>query len=460
MRDATRNRLVSLAVLGAAGMILVVVSVLVGSGGHRAGQLGVGILVAVGGFAVVLLHPGWIYRSLAFVLGAVPVATIPGLGTPIVLVLAIAVWLAVLTHPIVETRTYPIELSIVVLIITSLASLVMTATAIRDITEFLKWVIATSMVFALLRLDRNELRAFGRTFAFGACAGAAFSLALLFIDKSGAVSQKLAVIGIQHLPDGAGLHRLTGTYVEPNSAGIFLMIALAVGIALLRGWQRFLVAPIILAGLVCTLSRSAMLSVVAAAVFLLIFQPMPARIRALASATLIGGGVAIFSLPVIHARFTSTFKDRGSLDRAASLADYVHNMTGSWWFGKGWGLPEIVSDAAAFRVNHVANSPLLSIYRGGIFVGLAFVLVLVIGVVIAYRNAYKRPWESGVIGAQFVGFTAVGMQLDFPIVTHSPVTMVWSVLIAFLAANPVGARITAPGSYPTHFGLHSKAAGA
>jgi polysaccharide biosynthesis protein PslJ len=453
---APRRRLAPLAVVVGAASVVVLVTFLVGSGGGVAAKLGIAGLAGTVGLAVVLLHPSWIYRSLAVVLGAVPLATIPGFGEPVVLVLAAGVWCAVLTHRLADTRTSPLELGVGVLVITSLASLAVTVSTVRDLTEFVKWLLATSMVFALLRLNRSELRSFGKLFVYGTFVGAVFSLVAFFFDDAGVLVGRLAVIGIRQMGDTGGIPRLTGTYVEPNAAGIFLMIALAMAVVLLRGMQRFVIAGVIAAALVCTLSRSAMFSVVVAVIFLLLFQFMSTGRRTAIATTLALACVGAMTVPLVHHRITGTFKDRGSLDRAQSLSEFNINMSGSWWFGKGWGLPEFVTSAAAFRTNHVANSPLLSIYRGGIFVGIAFVAVLLLGMLVAYRNVYKRPWECGVIGAVFAGFTVVGLQLDFPVVTHSPVTMVWSVLIVFLIANPVSDAVV---DHTIASGRHRRTAG-
>jgi polysaccharide biosynthesis protein PslJ len=180
----------------------------------------------------------------------------------------------------------------------------------------------------------------------------------------------------------------------------------------------------------------------------LVFKRMRADSRVAIIATLMAGALLALSIPVIRDRFLNTGSDRGSLDRTASLADYPRVMSGSWWFGKGWGLDEFINASAAYKTNHVANSPLLSVYRGGLLVGLAFVAVLVIGLFIAYRNLHKKPWESCVIGAQFVGFTIVGLQLDFPVVTHATMAMAWSVFIVLLVANPV-TPTSAPPVAPT-----------
>ncbi|TRW80488.1 O-antigen ligase domain-containing protein [Mycolicibacterium sp. 018/SC-01/001] len=423
--------------LAATAAVLVPVTVLANTGEHRLDRLGIGIIAVVVAAAVVVLHPRWVYMALAFALGSAPAATIPGLGTPVVLVLAFAMWCALLVHPLAETRTSAMELAIAGLVVTSLCSLVMTVSSVRDVTEFIKWLLATSVVFALTRFDLADLRAFGKVFVWGTFAGATLALIMRFLDPGRVLFTRLQVIGVFDISDTGGFTRLTGTYVEPNSAGISFLVGLCLSVALLRGGSRLLTSAVILVALVFTLSRAAMVSVVAAVVFLLLFQPMSSRVRVAILAALGSGVVGFLAVPLIYTRFTGTFKDRGSLDRAASLSEYAYNMAGHWWFGKGWGLAEFISGEAAYRSNHVANSPLLSIYRGGIFVGVAFVVVLLVGVAVSYRNARRTPWEAAVIGAGFTGFTVIGLQLDFPVVTHATVTMVWSVLIAFLIRNPV-----------------------
>ena len=469
-----RKRLGSLAVLGAAAAVLFLMAILVGSGDPLSHRLGLLIPLIVAGTAAVLLHPTWIYYSLAFVLGAVPLASLPGLGFPVILVLAFAVWCAVLTHPIADSRVTPLELSVGVLVLVSFASLIVTAVEIRDIAEFIKWAIATSMVFALLRLGRRELRKFGKVFVYGSFLGAIYSLGVFFFNNAGFTMGRLSIIGygrpvgaITHLAVGdtplpdSTVGRLTGTYVEPNAAGISLLVAFAVAVALFRGWRRIILAGVILTAMTATLSRSAIFSVTVAVLLLLIFQGMSTGRRLAISTGLIATAVGALAVPTVDARIWGTLSDsdKGFLDRQASLADYVQSMTGAWWFGKGWGLPEFISDMAAYKSNHVANSPLLAVYRGGIFVGIAFVVVLIAGTVVAYRNARKSPWESGVIGAVFVGFAVVGLQVDFPVVTHPTTTMVWSVLIVFLIANPVLEEPAVKVDHVVQPGRHRDAAG-
>jgi hypothetical protein len=439
-----------LALAIATGVVCLVAGALLGSGGHAGGRLGMALLVLIAGTAAILLHPRFIYSALAVVLGALPFGILPGFGQPLLLVLAFAVWCALLTHPIAETRTNWLELAVGLLVVTSVVSLVMTAHGIRDGIEFIKWILATSMVFALLRLDRDELRRFGRLFVFSAWAAAVFALGVFFLDKAANSLNYLSIIGYGRT-GAVGTHlrfytvedtvaiRLTGTYVDPNAAGIFMLVAVALSVPLLRGWQRAMVTPVLVAALIISLSRAAIFSFLVAVLLFLLFQRQSTGKRLAIFAATIVGSAAAMAVPAIYKRIMTSFSlaDKGSTDRAAGYAEYFYYMKGGWWFGLGWGRPEFIQDDLAYKTNHVANSPLLTVYRGGIFTGIAFLLVMIVGAVYAYRQARRGPWESGAIGAIFTGFALVGLQLDFPVVTLPPLTMVWSVLIAFLAAGPI-----------------------
>ncbi|MDY6811323.1 MAG: O-antigen ligase family protein [Actinomycetota bacterium] len=411
---------------------------------------GFALLFLVVGVAVTVLNPRVIYASMAFALGAIPFGVLPGAGQPIIFLLAVAVWGAVLTHPIAQTRTSPLEFTVFALVVASLISVVVTADGAAHLIEFAKWLLATSLVFALLRLDYRDLRLFGVAFVHGVGAAAAFALGVFFLDKAGTTLNHLAIIGYGrtgtigthlrfYVMDNSTVVRLTGTYVDPNAAGIFLLVGLALAVAMLRGWHRLVLGGVIVSALIITLSRSAIFTVVVAFVLLLLFQKMSLDKKAAALAASIVTAAGLMTVPAVYSRIFDSFSssDKGTADRADALANYGDAMTGHWWFGRGWGIPEFTDEVVGYQTNYVANSPLLAIYRGGLFVGAAFLAVLVVGAVLAYRRSRCEPWENGVIGAAFVGFALVGLQLDFPVVTHAPLTMVFSVFIVFLIANPI-----------------------
>ncbi|WP_142239547.1 O-antigen ligase domain-containing protein [Mycobacterium sp. ST-F2] len=412
--------------------------------------VGIGLAGMVVGTAVTVLHPNAVYYAFAFVLGAIPFAVVPGLGQPMVFILAVAIWAALLTHPIAEYRTNAVEVATVFLVVTSLLSMVMTATGLADYLEFVKWLLGVSVLFVLFRLDRRVLRKFGQSFAIGTFVGAAFALGVFFFDKAGTTLNLLSPIGYgqtgvigTHLRfyviDNSTVVRLTGTYIDPNAAGIFLLIGGAFAVALLRGWVRFIAVPVIFGALIITLSRSAIFSAVVALLFFLLFQKMSTTIRLSIIGLAIVSAAGALSVPAIYSRFFDSFgsQDIGANDRAEALINFPKVMSGNWLFGKGWGVPEFTDEVVGYKTNYVANSPLLTVYRGGIFTGLAFVAVLIAAIVIAHRNARQDPWESGIMGAAVFGFAVVGLQLDFPVVTHAPMTMAFCVFLTLASLNPV-----------------------
>lgn len=444
-RRATPVTIVVAAVLGAAA-----VGLLFGSSAGSAHKIGIAAIAGVIVLTITIRHPNFIYFAFAFILGGAPFAIIPGVGQPAVVVLALLVWLAVLTHPIAETRTSILEFSVAILVIISFVSMAMTMDGMKHVIEFGKWFIATSLVFALLRLNREVLRSFGKWYVAGAFLGAAFAMAVFFLDKAGTTLNYLSVFGYGrtgtigthlrfYVMENSTIVRLTGTYVDPNAAGIFLLVGFALSVALLRGWARLITAPVILGALIITLSRSAILSVAVAILLFLLFQrTSTGRRLAIVWVSVVGAACAL-SVPAIYSRVFDSFgsSDTGATDRARALGNFTTAMTGNWWWGRGWGVPEFTDEVVGWKTNYVANSPLLTVYRGGVLTGIAFVVMLIAGAIVAYRYARKSPWESGVIGAMFVGFSLVGLQLDFPVVTSGQMTMAFSVFLAFLAANPI-----------------------
>lgn len=436
-----------------------------GSGQKLGLTLGAALIAGLAAVTVAVVQPRWSYVGLAFSAGCAPFAVLPGAGLPIALLMVVMVWISAMTHPIELGPIDPVEITVLILIAASFVSLIATAVRMQDITEFTRWLVAMSVIFPLLRLPKDDLRRFGRVFVYGVGTGSVFALAMFFLDKSGSWMNHLAPFGygntgiigthLRFYQDGTTqVVRLTGTYIDPNVAGIFTLVGLTLACALLRGRQRIVYALIIGGALVITLSRSAMFSVVVAAVALLMFQKMRADKRITIIAGCIAAAASTLAVPAVADRIFDSFSasDTGTRARTAALSDFPAAMEGNWLFGKGWGIDEFTNEVAGYNANYVANSPLVSIYRGGIFVGLAFVLVLVAGAVLAHRNARKEPWESGVAGAGLVGFSLVGLQLDFPVVTNPSVTLAFVVLLTFVAADAVeptdDSNISAPQPLP------------
>ncbi|MBT0565933.1 O-antigen ligase family protein [Williamsia sp. CHRR-6] len=412
--------------------------------------LGIAVPLLLLGAVVAVANPRAVYGSLAFILGAAPLAIVPGIALPAFLLLTLATWVTVLIHRLEQTRVRAIEVTVVGFVAVSAISAVVTTQGSAYISEFIKWAIATSLVFALLRLDRTTLRFFGRTYVYGAAVGATFALGMFAFDKAGTIINRLSIIGYgqtgtigTHLrfykTDDVSVVRLTGTYVDPNAAGIFLFVGLVLAVALLRGWSRVLLGGIIMIALVVTLSRSAIFSVVVALIVFFLFQRMRGGLRLGILAVGIGAVATALAVPSINRRIFDSFgsQDKGSRDRADALDNFIPSMSGHWWWGRGWGAPEFTDEVIGYKTNYVANTPLLTTYRGGILVGIAFIVVLLVTIVVASRSMRENRWERGVLVAGFIGFSVVALQLDFPVVTQAPMTLVFSVFIAMVAANPV-----------------------
>ncbi|OZC60366.1 hypothetical protein CH267_05335 [Rhodococcus sp. 06-621-2] len=411
--------------------------------GGTPGKLGAFALVGLTvGAYIGLRHPLYLTRALAFSLGALPFGYVPGVHAPLVFTLGAAVILASVIHRTAVTRITVGEMAVIALIVTSAISVFATAGTTVDYAEFGKWLVSTLVAVSLLRLPREELELFGRIYVYSASAAAAFALVILVADPSGRLIRYLSPFGYGTeeestrfvYTDGAATVRLAGTYIDPNAAGIGLFVALMLCVLLIRGRLRIALALLLFGSIVLTLSRAALFSVVFGVLLMLLFQNLRTRERA----AIIGGFALAFvgalAVPTVRNRVFSSFGsgDAGSSARGDALVDFPGHMAGHWLFGLGWGREEFKDPGTAFDVNYVANAPLLSVYRGGIFTGLAFLAIIVVGAYLGYRCLRSRNWEHGFIGGGFIGFSVVALQLDFPVVTIPATTMAFSVLIVFL----------------------------
>lgn len=412
--------------------------------GGTPGKLGAFALVGLTvGAYIGLRHPLYLTRALAFSLGALPFGYVPGVHAPLVFTLGGAVILASVIHRTAVSRITYGEMAVIVLVVTSGLSVFATGGATVDYAEFGKWLVSTLVVVSLLRLPRNELELFGRIYVYSASAAAAFAVVIFVADPAGKLIRYLSPFGygveeestrFVYDPDGATTVRLAGTYIDPNAAGVGLFVALMLCVLLIRGRLRIALALLLFGSIVLTLSRAALFSVVFGVLLMLLFQNLRTRERA----AIIGGfGLAFvgaLAVPAVRNRVFSSFGsgDAGSSARGDALVDFPGHMAGHWMFGLGWGRAEFKDPGTAFDVNYVANAPLLTVYRGGILAGLAFVAIIVVGAIIGYRCLRSRNWEHGFIGGGFIGFSVVALQLDFPVVTIPATTMAFSILIVFL----------------------------
>lgn len=203
------------------------------------------------------------------------------------------------------------------------------------------------------------------------------------------------------------------------------------------GLDRIWLTGILGLALLLTLSRASIFSVVVGFLLVLVFHKMRTRDRVLSLAGLSAVVVAAaLTPPSIRERFVSAFSsdDRGgATDRIDSLREFPHTMSGgNWWFGLGWDRPEYTDGNLAFVLNHVSNAPLFTIYRGGIFTGIVFVTIAVMGCVYGYRAIRSNSMPAAIFGGIFIGFCVVALQLDHPVAGSPPAQLKFAIFVAFL----------------------------
>ncbi|OZC83634.1 hypothetical protein CH254_22105 [Rhodococcus sp. 06-412-2C] len=431
--------------VGAAAIVVVPVFVTFAMilGGTPAKLGAFALVVLTVGAYIGLRHPLYLTRALAFSLGALPFGYVPGVHAPLIFALGIAVILATVIHRTAVSRiTWP-EMPMIALLVLSALSLFATSGALVDYVEFGQWVVSTLVVVCLLRMQRDELALFGRIYVYAASAAAAFAVLIFFADPAGKLIRYLSIFGygseeestrFVYSPTGATTVRLAGTYIDPNAAGIGFVLALMLCVLLLRGYLRTMLAALLFLSIVMTLSRAALFSVVFGVLLMLAFQQLRTRERLAIVGSFAAAFVGALAVPSVRNRVFSSFGsgDAGSSARGDALVEFPGHMQGHWMFGLGWGRAEFKDPTVAFEVNYVANTPLLTIYRGGLVAGIAFVAILVVIAVVGYKLLRARQWEYGFYGGGMIGFAVVALQLDFPVVTIPATTMAFSVMYAFL----------------------------
>jgi len=428
-----------------------VVAVLAVAGGLIAKLALAGVLALIVSFYIGLRHPLWLFWGLAVVLGALPFGYFPGVHVPLYLPFAAGMVLAAVVHaggqaianPSERRPLHPLEKAVVLLILASALSLVFTGGSIVDVTVFVRWIIATLVMIALLRLSRENLARFGRIYVYAATLNALFGIAIVVADPQHRFIKILSIFDYDReatarfvfTDEGQSrFTRLGGTWVDPNMAGIGLVPALVMGIVLLKGRMRIAVTAIVSVAIVLTLSRAAIFSVLAGVFLVLLFHAMRSRHRLAMLGTIAFGSVCALLVPAIRTRILTSFgsQDQGALDRWASLAAWPHNMSGHWLFGLGWGRREFVDGSFAFNLNFVSNAPLIAAYRAGMIAGLIFVAVLIIGCIMSYRALRSDSLPAALYGGVFIGFCVVALQLDHPVVDIPQMTAAFGILLTFL----------------------------
>jgi polysaccharide biosynthesis protein PslJ len=408
------------------------------------------ITLAVGGLAALAIgvyvgirHPQWLAWGLAAQLGLLPFGYFPGIHVPLYLPFAAGVILAAIVHKDEPKPFHPLEKALIALVAVSAVSVVFTGRTLTDVAELIKWSIATLTVIALLRFPPELLAKFGRIYVYFATLNAVFGIAIVAADPTQRFIKIFRMFGYGLVDTGRFVFteegaqrfvRLGGLWVDPNMAGIGLMIAFALCLVLLTGWLRAGITLILAMAIVLTLSRSAIFSVLVGIGLVLLFHSMRTRDRSIALGSIAAVVVAAMVTPAVRTRIFSSFSsdDVGSSSRADAIREWPNQMAGHWPFGLGWGRPEFKNGATAFTLNFVANAPLITIYRAGIIVGLVFITVLLMGCVMSGKLIRSNSLPYAMYGGIFIGMCFVALQLDHMVATIPQVTLMFSVMLTFL----------------------------
>jgi hypothetical protein len=435
-RTEVLSGLAIVAVCVAAGVLSVV--------GGTSALLGIGAIAALlVSVYVGIRHPLWLYWGLAAMVGALPFGYFPGVHVPLYLPFAAGAITAAIVHESNGVPFHRLEKAVIVLAVSSGVAMIFTARSVLDVTVYIRWLIATMVLIALLRLSRDNLAKFGRIYVYAATLNALFGIAIVAADPNHRFIKILSIFEYDREDTGryvftdegqSRFARLGGTWVDPNIAGIGLIPALVLALVLLKGKLRVLATAILSMAVVLTLSRAAIVSVLAGIILVAFLHSMRNRNRVLLMGSLSLAAAGALMVPAVRTRMLSSFgsDDTGAQDRGRALAEFPNVMSGHWLFGLGWGRQEWIDGAFAFRLNFVSNSPLITIYRSGMIVGLVFLAVLVIACVMSYRALRSESLPAAIYGGVFIGFCVVALQLDHPVVTSPQSGIAFGIFLAFL----------------------------
>lgn len=416
------------------------------------------LLAAAAGLAVLAHQPVLVLCAMALFLGAAPGVQVPVLGVSVMFALAAASWVALAVMPEIEHRvSWAAGLSAVLIGLAVFAFLGNPVTG-ASISDFIRWSVTAAAVYPLTVLPAAQLARVGRWFVGGCTAAAAFGIALVTVDRDGSLLDRLSVLGYSAsggngrftFGENGNFARLTSTYVDPNLGGFIMAVGLVLALALLRGPARAISVGLLGVAITLTLSRADIGTVAVAALLLVLFGGVSAQIRGRLLGLGLVGGLALLAVPAVRSRLTNSFgaNDRGSSARWEAFEIFPDQMSGHWVLGRGFGAPELTDAAAAAATNYVANAPLLTVYRGGLVVGLAFLALMLTATLHGWRLMRRPSFEHAVVGAGYLGVMLVALQLDFPVVTLSPATLAFALLLAFLsrpdAVLPASATASAP----------------
>lgn len=391
----------------------------------------------------VVLHPYLPLYGVALTVSVVPYMHLTYTEIPLLLVLLSGSWAGVVLGRRPALRIGWLEWVMVLLALTAAISIGSHGWSLAALQEYGAWLAPTVFALPLTYAPTDVLQRFGRLFVLGTFVGAAAGIVLRVVDPFGVTLSRLAVVGYhgdggnaQLVPsDNGNILRLTGLYVESNIAGLVLLTGLIFAVALFRGVPRIVLAGVIGTALTLTLSRSAIGTVVVAALLVLVMSRADRRLKRL----ILGSGVLAlflaFAIPIVRARLFESFgpNDTGSTARGQALQQFVSSVDGHWWTGIGWVREEFRESTVAATVNYVANAPLLTIYRGGLVIAIPFMIMLLAGVLRSLRVLRRGTTAGAVLGAGLIAMVVVALQLDFPVVTQAPATTVLAIFIGFVA---------------------------
>lgn len=420
-------------------LITVPVVVAIAAGG-LIGRLAVVLAVlGLAGVYVIKKHPHAVAYVFAATLGGAPYLHVPATSLPALLALSAGLWLVVLVGREFQIRPGGPEFAVLALGLVALFSLVATGVSGRALIEYTAWGAATSVVVPIRALTEDVRARMMRVFVASAVVGTTVAMIVL----AGAPRPFLTALEyFSYDPDanvrtvvGKSLtSRLSGTYLEPNVAGLILLVAVLAAVVYLDGRWRLLAAVIVGAGMMLTLSRAAIGT--AAVVGLLVILRSKEHRRSIVGAG-IGACAFVLAVPSVRSRLLDSFgpNDIGLADRRSSIREFPSLLDGHWTWGLGWARPEFRNSGMGQLVNFASNGPLLTIYRGGLILG---VLVVLVGLLLLIRSWVQagRSFSAAVLCAGVMAFLLVAFQLDFPIVNQTPATAIMSLLVALSFAPP------------------------
>lgn len=404
----------------------------------------VGLIGLLIGVYIGVRHPLWLFYGLAAIMAGLQFGRIPGISLPIYLPLAFGAVVASYFHPRLARSMHPLEFAWIALIVTSGLTMAINAHGFVDYSLYIRWLIASMVLLALVQLPRENLKRFGQIFTVVAAGNGLFGLYMVAFDQNntalrifqpfGYLPEAITPIYAQGADGVTGTIRLGGTWVNANTAGLNLALALGLAILLFAGWRRTVLILVLTAALLLTLSRASIFSVAVGVILVLIFGAMRTRDRAatIGLGLLVAAGALL--APAVRDRLTSAFagRDVGSLARADALRVFPSQMAHHWQFGWGWGRPEFIDPEYSYLFNLASNAPLTTLYRGGFLPFLAFVAVMVISIAMSYRALRSNSLPLAMYGGILIGVTVVQFNLDHNVADVPQNVLLWSMLLAFL----------------------------